>query len=57
MPVVAANSGLSEDEVMEIVNENTEHKALGVLGEERVNVLKLNLDIAGRLGLTAEAEE
>ena len=57
VPVVAANSGLSEDEVMEIVNENTEHKALGVLGEERVNVLKLNLDIAGRLGLTAEAEE
>ena len=48
---VAENSGLSQQEVQEIVEENTEHKVLGVFGEERVNVLKCNLDIAGAMGL------
>ena len=48
---VAKNSGLSEQEVQDIVKENTEHKVLGIFGEERVNVLKCNLDIAGAMGL------
>lgn len=48
---VAENSGLSEQEVQDIVKENTEHKVLGIFGEERVNVLKCNLDIAGAMGL------
>ena len=38
-------------EVQDIVKENTEHKVLGIFGEERVNVLKCNLDIAGAMGL------
>ena len=42
---VAENSGLSEEVVEQIVKDNTEHKTLGVFGEERVNVLGCNLDI------------
>lgn len=45
IPTVAENSGLSEEEVEQIVKDNTEHKTLGVFGEERVNVLGCNLDI------------
>ena len=45
IPTVAENSGLSEEVVEQIVKDNTEHKALGVFGEERVNVLGCNLDI------------
>lgn len=49
--VVAKNSGLTEDQVYEIVEENTEHKVLGIFGEERVNVLKCNLAIARKMGI------
>ena len=49
--VVAKNSGLTEDQVYEIVKENTEHKVLGIFGEERVNVLKCNLAIARKMGI------
>lgn len=48
---VAKNSGLSEKTVRDIVKRNTEHKFLGIYGEERVNVLKCNLEIAGEMGL------
>ena len=50
IPTVAKNSGLSEEEVKKIVEENTEKKTLGVFGEERVNVLGCNLDIAAAMG-------
>lgn len=50
IPYVAENSGLSE-EVTEIVEENTEHKVLGIFGEERVNVLKCNLAVANAMGI------
>lgn len=45
IPTVAENSGLSEEVAEQIVKDNTEHKTLGVFGEERVNVLGCNLDI------------
>ena len=45
LPIVAAKSGLSEDEVEKIVENNTEHKVFGIFGEEKVNVLKCNLEI------------
>ena len=45
IPTVAENSGLSEEVVEQIVKDNTEHKTLGVFGEERGNVLGCNLDI------------
>ena len=48
---VAEHSGIPESEVRRIVEENTEYKALGVYGEERVNVLKCNLAIAREMGL------
>lgn len=51
IPAVAEHSGLSVEDVTTIVKENTEHKVLGVFGEERVNVLKCNLDIASAMGL------
>jgi K+-transporting ATPase KdpC subunit len=40
---VARERGLSEDQIGELVERYTEGRTLGVLGEPRVNVLKLNL--------------
>ena len=48
---VAKNSGLSEEKVKEIVKSHTEEKFLGIFGEEKVNVLKCNLDIAAAMGI------
>lgn len=43
MARIARERGLSVEQVRELVNDHTDGRALGVLGEERVNVLKLNL--------------
>jgi K+-transporting ATPase ATPase C chain len=43
VPRVARVRGLSEDELRKLVEQLTEDRQLGVLGESRVNVLKLNL--------------
>ena len=45
--IAIGDSGLeiTEEVVEQIVKDNTEHKTLGVFGEERVNVLGCNLDI------------
>lgn len=48
---VAKASGLSEQKIREFVKDNTEHKTLGVFGEEKVNVLKTNIAIAQELGI------
>ena len=48
-------SGLSQQELEQIVADNTQGKLLGIFGEETVNVLGVNLDIAESMGLIREA--
>jgi potassium-transporting ATPase KdpC subunit len=43
VPRVAKARGLSPERVSQLVNDNIQERFLGVLGEPRVNVLKLNL--------------
>ena len=42
---VAAANGLAEDDVRRLVEEHTQGRTLGFLGEPRVNVLELNLAV------------
>jgi K+-transporting ATPase ATPase C chain len=52
IPRVAGERRMSEDKVKQLVEEHTEGRQFGVLGEPRVNVLELNLalDEASRKG-------
>ncbi len=54
IPALAQASGLSEEELKQIVEDNTTGKLLGVFGEETVNVLGVNLDIAKAMGLVSQ---
>ena len=57
IPALAEASGLSEETLEQIVADNTTGKLLGVFGEETVNVLGVNLEIAQAMGLIeAEAQ-
>jgi potassium-transporting ATPase KdpC subunit len=45
LPRVAKARGVSEEQLRQMVARHTEDRQLGVLGEARVNVLELNLDL------------
>lgn len=51
IPRIAKASGLSEEEIGKIVDDNTTEKTLGVFGERTVNVLRVNIEIAQALNL------
>lgn len=57
IPALAEASGLSEEELEQIVAENTTGKLLGIFGEEAVNVLGVNLDIAAAMDLVGEVSK
>jgi K+-transporting ATPase ATPase C chain len=44
-PRVARARGVSEDRIRQLIDEHITKHQLGVLGEPRVNVLDLNLDL------------
>jgi K+-transporting ATPase ATPase C chain len=45
IPRIAKERKISEDEVRSLISKHTEGRQLGFLGEPRVNVLELNLDL------------
>jgi K+-transporting ATPase ATPase C chain len=47
IPRIAKARGISEDELKSIVARHTQGRQLGFLGEPRVNVLELNLELNG----------
>lgn len=49
IPAVSKASGISETDLHKIVDKYTEDRSLGVFGEPRVNVLKINIEIASLL--------
>lgn len=51
IPRIVKASGLSEDKVQEIIENNTKGKFLGIFGEEIVNVLMVNIEIAKAMEL------
>jgi len=52
---VASERGMNEAEVRSIVNAHNEGRQFGFLGEPRINVLELNLDLDNRKPMSAHA--
>ena len=49
VPRIAKANGISDERVREIIAKCSEGRLLGILGENRVNVLKVNLMLDGKL--------
>jgi K+-transporting ATPase ATPase C chain len=56
VPRVARERGMSEDELRQIVSAHTEGRTFGFLGEPRVNVLELNLDLDSKKPMVSSAQ-
>ena len=56
LPRLAQATGLAEEALEAMVEENTTGRFLGIFGEEAVNVLGVNLQIAQALGLVNTVE-
>ncbi|MFL0197159.1 K(+)-transporting ATPase subunit C [Clostridium sp. WILCCON 0269] len=54
IPAVSKASGISQTDLKKIVDKYTEGRSLGIFGEPRVNVLKVNLEIASMLNLRGD---
>lgn len=50
VPLISEKTGLSEEELNKIIEDATEGKALGLFGENKMNVLKANIAIADAIG-------
>ena len=48
---VSENTGLTKKQLKKMIEENTEGKFLGIFGEEKVNVLELNLSLAKEMSM------
>ncbi|MEG0663438.1 MAG: potassium-transporting ATPase subunit C, partial [Anaerovoracaceae bacterium] len=51
LAAIGEASGLSKEALGKIVSKNTEKKLFGIFGEETVNVLGVNIEIAQEMGL------
>jgi len=57
VPRVARERGMSEDQLRQIIARHTEGRQLGFLGEPRVNVLELNLDLDSTHGMRSAVQK
>ena len=57
IPRIVEASGLSEDQVRDIISRHTSGKLFGIFGEDTVNVLEVNIEIAQAMGLVGEVDE
>lgn len=46
---IAKNTGLSKESIEQLIKKNTKEKILGIFGEQRVNVLELNIDLISEM--------
>ncbi len=51
IPALIEATGLSKEKLEMIVEDNTQSKLFGIFGEETVNVLKVNIQIAKEMKL------
>jgi K+-transporting ATPase ATPase C chain len=56
IPRVARERGISSQQLQQLIARHTEGRQLGFLGEPRVNVLQLNLELDQRFPLRKQAE-
>jgi len=57
VPRVARERGVSEDQLRQLIARHTEGRQLGFLGEPRVNMLELNLDLDSTHGMRSAVQK